>query len=287
MDVGIGLPATIPGTHGRDLLEWARRSERRGFTSLGVIDRLVYGNYEPLTTLAAAAAVTERIKLLTSILIVPFRGNAATLAKQAASVDHLSEGRLILGVAVGGREDDYKAAGAPFHERGRRFDEMLAEMRRIWAGEERGHAGGVGPDVSGNPPPIVVGGQVEAAFRRAAKYGDGWIMGTAPPDRFAPAVEKLEAAWRAEGRGGEPRKMALAYFSLDGDPEEQARRSIGRYYAFAPDYAEMMVAGAAKSEEEVRQRVRAFEEVGCDELIMCPASSDPAQVDKLATAVLS
>jgi alkanesulfonate monooxygenase SsuD/methylene tetrahydromethanopterin reductase-like flavin-dependent oxidoreductase (luciferase family) len=236
--------------------------------------------------LAAAAAVTERIGLTTSILIVPARASAAVLAKQAATVHVLSGGRLVLGVAVGGREDDFTAAGVPFEDRGRRFDQMLDEIERLWAGEERGDAGGVGPDVSADPPAIVVGGQVDAAFRRAARYGDGWIMGTAPPEYFPPAIEKLEAAWKAEGRDGQPRKMSLSYFSLDDDPDAEVRGSIGSYYAFAADYAEMVMAGAAKGEEAVKERVRAFEEVGCDELIMCPASADPAQVDKLAAVVL-
>src|SRR6266567_7665899 len=125
MDVGIGLPATIPGV-GRDaLLDWARRAEARGFSSLGTIDRIVYANYEPLIALAAAAAVTERIRLATTILIAPYRANAALVAKQAATLDHLSGGRLVLGVAVGGREDDYEVSGVDFHTRGRRLDEML------------------------------------------------------------------------------------------------------------------------------------------------------------------
>jgi alkanesulfonate monooxygenase SsuD/methylene tetrahydromethanopterin reductase-like flavin-dependent oxidoreductase (luciferase family) len=230
--------------------------------------------------------VTERIGLSTSILIAPARASAAVLAKQAATVHALSGGRLVLGVAAGGREDDFAAAGVPFRDRGRRFDDMLDEMKRLWAGERRGTAGGVGPDVSEGPPAIVVGGQADAAFRRAARYGDGWIMGTAPPEYFPPAIERLEAAWGAEGRDGTPRKMALSYFSLDDDPDAEVHRSIGAYYAFAPDYAEMLMAAAAKGEEEVRERVRAFEAVGCDELIMFAASSDPAQVDKLATAVL-
>ena len=119
MDVGIGLPSTIRGATREQLLEWARRAEARGFSSLGTIDRIVYGNYEPLVALAAAGAVTERIKLLTSVLLAPTRRSGALLAKQAASVDALSGGRLVLGVAVGGREDDFEVAGAEFGARGR------------------------------------------------------------------------------------------------------------------------------------------------------------------------
>jgi alkanesulfonate monooxygenase SsuD/methylene tetrahydromethanopterin reductase-like flavin-dependent oxidoreductase (luciferase family) len=286
MKIGVGLPTTIPGVRGQDVLEWARRAEAAGFSTLGTIDRVVYGNYESFTSLAAAAAVTERIGLTTAILILPSRASAAVVAKQAATVHALSGGRFALGAAVGARPDDFEAAGVPFGDRGKRFEQMLEEIKRLWAGEKRGFAGGVGPDVSANPPRIVIGGQVDAAFRRAARYGDGWMNGTSPPETFPPAVEKLEAAWRAEGRDGEPLKMSLSYFSLDDDPEAAARQSIGDYYSFAPDYAEQSVAGTPKGEDEVRERVRGFEEVGCDELIMFPASSDPAQVDKLAAAVL-
>jgi alkanesulfonate monooxygenase SsuD/methylene tetrahydromethanopterin reductase-like flavin-dependent oxidoreductase (luciferase family) len=284
--IGIGLPTTIPDATGEQVIEWAKRADAAGFSSLGTIDRIVYSNYEPLVSLGAAAAVTDRIGLVTSILIAPSRASAAVVAKEAATVHALSGGRLVLGMAPGGREDDFTAAGVTFEDRGRRFDQMLDEMKRLWAGEERGFAGGVGPDVSDNPPSIVVGGQVDAAFRRAAKHGEGWMMGTAPPEYFPPAIEKLEAAWAAEGREGEPRKMSLTYFSLADDPDAAVQRSIGSYYAFAGEYAEMLMAGAAKGDEEVKERVRAFEAVGCDELIMCPTSSDPGEVDTLAAAVL-
>jgi alkanesulfonate monooxygenase SsuD/methylene tetrahydromethanopterin reductase-like flavin-dependent oxidoreductase (luciferase family) len=284
--IGVGLPTTIPGATGSQVVDWARRADAAGFSCLGTIDRIVYPNYEPLVALGAAAAVTERIELTTAILILPSRASVAVVAKQAASIHALSGGRLVLGMAVGGREDDFQAAGEPFERRGARFEEMLDEMKRLWSGEKRGYAGGVGPDVSADPPTIIVGGQVGAAFRRAAKYGDGWIMGGGPPEYFVGAVEKIEAAWRAEGREGEPRKQSLTYFSLDEDPEAAAQRTIGDYYAFAPEYAEMAVAGVAKGEEEVKERVRGFEQAGCDELIMFPSSSDPRQVDRLAATVL-
>ncbi len=135
MEVGIGLPTTIPGVTGAQVLEWARRAEARGFSSLGTIDRIVYANYEPLIALAAAAAVTERIRLATTILIAPYRANAALVAKQAATLDNLSGGRLVLGVAVGGREDDYEVSGVDFHTRGKRFDAMLAEWDELWRGD--------------------------------------------------------------------------------------------------------------------------------------------------------
>ena len=232
MDVGIGLPAAIPGTEPEQMLEWARRAERRGFSSLGTIDRVVYGNYEPLIALAAAAAVTERIRLATTILIAPYRVNGALVAKQAASVDRLSGGRLVLGVAVGGREDDYTASGADFHARGRRFDEMLDQWRRIWAGEEFGTAGATGPRPPRGRPTLVVGGAVDAAFERAAKHGDGWIMGGGSPDQFSDGAAKLDAAWRVAGREGAPRTMALAYFALGEGAREAADRYLRDYYGF-------------------------------------------------------
>jgi alkanesulfonate monooxygenase SsuD/methylene tetrahydromethanopterin reductase-like flavin-dependent oxidoreductase (luciferase family) len=281
MDIGIGWPTTIPGATGPELIEWARRADAAGFSTLGTIDRIAYPNYEPLVAYGAAAAVTERIRLTTAIAILPYRVNAALVAKQAASIQKLSGGRFVFGVAVGGREDDYEVSGVPMEGRGKRFEEMLATMRRVWAGEA-----GVGPDVSDDPPALILGGQVDATFRRAAEYGDGWIMGGGPAEMFAAAAEKLEAAWRAAGREGEPLKQALAYFSLDDDPERQAASTLGDYYAFLGDYAERIVAGAAKDEDAIRERVRAFEEAGADELILFPASSNPEQVDRLAAVTL-
>src|SRR5262245_26539762 len=113
MRVGIGLPNTTPGADRELLINWARQADEGPFSSLSVLDRLVYDSYDPLTVLAAAAVVTERIRLATTIVISPLR-NTALLAKEAASVDALSGGRLTLGLAVGARPDDYSAAGVDY-----------------------------------------------------------------------------------------------------------------------------------------------------------------------------
>jgi alkanesulfonate monooxygenase SsuD/methylene tetrahydromethanopterin reductase-like flavin-dependent oxidoreductase (luciferase family) len=275
MDVGIGLPSTIRGATGAQVVEWAQRAEARGFSSLGTIDRIVYPNYEPLTALAAAAAVTERIKLATTILIAPLRVSGAMLAKQAASVDALSGGRLVFGVAVGGREDDFEAAGADFGTRGKAFDQMLAEWQEIWDGEA------IGPAAH---PTVILGGTSGAAFRRAAAH-DGWVMGGGSPDQFREGLETLNAAWEAAGRDGRPRTMALAYYALGDRAQEAAQAYLGDYYAFLGDYADMVVQSAAKDADTVRGYVQGFADAGCDELILFPCDPDPGQVDLLADAI--
>lgn len=285
MNIGIGLPNTVPGAEGGDVRDWALRAEAAGFTSLGTIDRIVYANHEPLTALAFAAAVTERIKLVTSILIAPLRPNAALLAKQAATVDVLSGGRLTLGMAVGGREDDFDASGVDFARRGAAFDRQLDEMHRLWGGEKVGFAGGVGPQPRDGRPEVVIGGRSQAAFRRAAQHS-GWIMGGGPPESFAESAGKLAAAWTAAGREGQPRQMALGYFGLGDGARDQVHRYITDYYGFLGGYAEQMAADVPADAQAVKDRIAAFEEVGCDELILFPTASDPAQVDLLAEAVL-
>ncbi len=121
MRVGIGLPTVLPGVADGVVLEWARRAEARGFSTLGVIDRIAYRNHEPLIALAAAAGATGTIGLMTDVLLGPTR-DPVLLAKQAASLARLSGGRFTLGAGVGAREDDYAVVGRDFHSRGRDWD---------------------------------------------------------------------------------------------------------------------------------------------------------------------
>ena len=285
MEIGIGLPATIPGVDGKSLVDWAERSEAHGFSSLGTIDRIVYPNYEPLIALGAAAAVTERIRLVTAILIAPLRPNAALLAKQAATLQQLSAGRLVLGLAPGGRADDFDVSNVDMSTRGREFDRQLEELTRVWAGDEKGFAGPVGPNLE-SPPEVLIGGSVDASFRRAAEYGDGWIMGGGSPDDFRAGLTKLTDAWETAGREGLPRKAALGYFSLGDEARRNADDYLNDYYGWLGDEIAGYIAGSALVDDDaVVERVAEFEDAGCDELILFPCSSEPEQVDLLARAV--
>ncbi len=280
MDVGIGLPNAVRGVDRRGIVDWAKRAEDAGFSSLGTIDRIAFPNYESLIALAAAAGATERIRLTTDVLLAPLRSNTALLAKQAATLDSLSEGRLVLGLGVGGRKDDYAASDVDFSTRGKAYEQQLADLNRFWSGDEVGP-----PTASGGRPELLIGGGVDAVFRRAARYADGWTMGGGTPDVFAGAVAKLDAAWEKEGREGEPRKVALFYYALGSDPEGQAKRALGDYYGFLREYADQIVAGAAKDAGTIKAYLGAFEQAGADEVICFPTSTDPEQVELLASAV--
>ena len=287
MDIGIGLPNTVPGTEGRRLIDWAKNAEDAGFSTLGTIGRLVYPNYEELVALSAAAAVTSRIRLTTSVLLAPLYSNAALFAKQAASLDRLSGGRLVLGIGLGGRDDDYAASALPTTDKGRRLDHQLAEMKRIWSGERYGYAGAIGPEpVRRGGPELIVGGTAQASFRRVAFLGDGWIMGGGTPEMFAEAAAAVDKAWQEAGRPGRPRKLSLAYFALGPQARDQADNYLLHYYDWLGEVARQIAAGAAVSSEMAQGYAAAFASAGCDELIFVPTTAAPDQIGLLADAVL-
>jgi alkanesulfonate monooxygenase SsuD/methylene tetrahydromethanopterin reductase-like flavin-dependent oxidoreductase (luciferase family) len=285
MKIGIGLPNPVPGTPGILLTQWARRAEDRGFSGLSTIDRIAYPSYDSLTSLAAAAGATERVELVTNILLAPVYP-PVLLAKCAASIDQISAGRLTLGLAPGGRADDFACTGRDFSTRGRDFDAALDLMHRAWRGEP---VGGSPKPVCPTPVregriPILIGGSSDHAVRRTAEWGVGWAVGGAPPEMAASFAERVRAAWAAAGRSGEPRLAALAYYSLGEDAENDSRGYLGDYYGFLGEYADQIVASAAKEEDAVKGYLSGFEAAGVDEVICFPTSTDPEQVDLLARA---
>jgi alkanesulfonate monooxygenase SsuD/methylene tetrahydromethanopterin reductase-like flavin-dependent oxidoreductase (luciferase family) len=281
MRVGVGLPTTVAGTAGPTIIEWARVADAGPFSSLGVLDRLTYDSYDPLTSLAAAAAVTTRVRLATTIVASPLH-NTAQLAKIAASLDALSGGRFVLGLAVGARQDDYEWAGVEYRTRGRRFAEQLSQLRTLWE-EARG-------PTSGRPggPEILVGGLSDAGFARMARYADGYVHGGGPPRAFARAADKARAAWSDAGRPGKPQLWAQGYFALGGkEAAERGAEYLRHYYAFTGPFAEKIAAGLLTTPQAVAGFLRGYEEAGCDEMVLFPTSSDLGELERLAEVVAS
>lgn len=289
MKIGIGLPNPIPGVEGRTFVEWAKRAEERGFSSLATIDRISFPSYESLISLAGAAAVTERIGLLTNVLLAPTR-NAILLAKEAASVDQLSGGRLTLGLAVGGRKDDYEATGQMFAARGMRFDDDLELMHNAWKGNPvlSGCDEPVTPlPTNGSNVPIVFGGTSDATIERVVKYGIGWTAGGSAADKVAPFAERVRAAWKDSGRSGDPKILALQYFSVGDHVLQQSKDYILRYYAFLGEKAKGFAEyGVLRGADAIKETVAKFEDAGVDELILDPTIGDLKQVDLLADIVI-
>jgi alkanesulfonate monooxygenase SsuD/methylene tetrahydromethanopterin reductase-like flavin-dependent oxidoreductase (luciferase family)/molybdopterin converting factor small subunit len=286
LQIGIGLPNSVADADGRALLEFARRADARGFSTLGTIGRVAYPSHDDLTALAGAAAATARIRLMTDILLVPTH-EPVMLAKQAATVDSLSGGRLALGVAVGGRRDDYEAVGLPMSNRGRRFDHAVEVMQAVWRGEpppglELPHPLVPAPRPGGIP--LLFGGTSDRTIERVARHGTGWTAGGGPAEQSAPFVRRVREAWASAGRDGEPRFVGLAYFAL-GDAIEHGRDNLRNYYAFIGDYAEAVAGAMLADPDAIHAEIEAHRDAGFDELILFAAAPDPAQADLLADAV--
>jgi alkanesulfonate monooxygenase SsuD/methylene tetrahydromethanopterin reductase-like flavin-dependent oxidoreductase (luciferase family) len=280
MDIGIGLPVLRPSPE-MPVTAWARRAEERGFSSLGTIDRLVYDCYEPFTELAVAAGATSRVRLTTVVLLAPLRANHALFAKSAATLDRLSGGRLVLGLAPSSREDDYTAGGVDFRSRGKLLDALVERAVRQW---ERPRDGtGPAPATPGGPP-LLFGGKSEATLRRMATHGAGWVSGASGVADFCAFLPKVTKAWQEAGRAGTARLIGTANFALGPDAGQRLRSSLLDYYAFAGAYAERSVAAGLTTPEQVTREIAAYAEAGCDELILLPNGGGLEQVDLLADA---
>jgi len=287
--LGIGLPNTMAYETDRALLlAWARTADEAGFHGLSVIDKPNYDSWDPLITLAAAAAVTERARLVTGILQLPNR-NEVLVAKQAAVIDRLSEGRLELGLALGGRADDYEVFRAPLEGRARRFARQVARIRSIWGSArkaDRDH-GALGPAPVQDPgPPILIGAMSEKGVARAIKIGDGFIFGTAGVEMMGAMAPQIRASAEAEGKPGF-QIAGLAYVAVGDDPAkalEEAAHHVLRYYGQLWTTPEQLIHHGPP--EVIADAVTAYAQTGIDALYLVPQIPSLEQVERLAEEVL-
>jgi alkanesulfonate monooxygenase SsuD/methylene tetrahydromethanopterin reductase-like flavin-dependent oxidoreductase (luciferase family) len=285
MKIGIGLPNHVAGVAGTVVVEWARRAEQRGFDAVTTIDRLIYPSLDSLTTLALAAGATSTVGLVTNVLLAPLY-QPMLLAKQLATLSDASGGRLVLGVGVGARPDDYRGADIEFDSRGAVLDDAVAVWRRVWSGEA------VDGETALCPAPVTIpllfGGKGKPTLRRVATVGDGWAGGAvrdyATQASFA---EQIRSGWLAAGRAGRPLMQTSVNVALgDEAVVAEGRRNLGVYYGNKPEYAALNVADMVATPEDAHGTVQRYRDMGFDRLLFHPSVASLDQVDRLADAVL-
>lgn len=288
MKVGLCLPYMERDYHREDILAWCRRIDQGPFSSLSCGERITGYTMEMRVLLAAAAAVTERVRIVPSLYVLPMH-SAVWAAKEIATLDELSGGRVTVTVGVGGREQDYRAVGASFAHRHQRMDEQVALMRDIWAGKPPFEGGDeVGPrPVQAGGPPILAGAMGPKAMARAARWAQG-IYGFAMGDEKTQTQQLMETAagaWRDAGRGEKPYFVGGFWCSLADDAEARLKRYVFDYLkVFGDDMAKMVAdTMTCHTPERVAEGMHNLDELGVDEIFLVPATADLREIDEIET----
>lgn len=291
MQISMTLPTMLP--HGRDeVLAWCRAVDEGPFAGLAVPERVTYPSHSWIVQLSAAAALTERVRLWTTIVILPAH-DAVDTAKQLASVDRLSDGRLTVGVGVGGREHDYLAIGGDMSRRWARMDEQVATMRAIWAGEPPfDGADPVGPPpVQDGGPPLVAGVLGPKALARAARWAVGVDDSTSvfgvDATSVGPAYDRIRAAWSDAGRDAPPHISASLWYALgDGAADRLSGYCFDYMRIFGDDLARHLATSVTCHEAAaLREAVQVLDGLGCDELFLVPTTTDVTELDRTREAL--
>jgi len=287
--IGLTLPSMIAGVDRATTLEWCRRIDAGPFSSLSMGERITYPNLELWAVLAAAAAVTERVRIISTVVLLPAH-DAVMVAKQAATLDVLSGGRFTLGVGVGGREDDYRAIGASFERRHARMDDQVDVMRRIWAGERiDGHAP-VGPEpVQAGGPPLLAGAMGPKAIARASHWARGLAGFSLGPDidECDAAFRRCETEWANAGRTEKPELITSCWIALGPKGRTQLDAYVAGYLGnFGGDVGSSFAALCrVDAAGPLRVAIRGLAAVGCDELILVPTTPDVAEIDRIEAVI--
>ena len=246
---------------------------------------------EPMTAMAAVAARTTRLKFGPSVFITPFRPPVMA-AREIAMIDYLSGGRMLPAFGIGvEQEREFHAAGVPFKERGRRTDEALAIMRRVWAEDEVSFAGEfwkldritVLPRPVQQPLPVWIGGSSEAAMRRTGRLGDGWIPSFITPEQFRVGVQKTQTFAAAAGREVPADHFGvLFYYHLDADPAVARSQAAPYIPRGRVDDATLARCTAFGPPGLVRERLEEYVAAGGSKFILRPMGPPERALDQLA-----
>lgn len=290
MNVGVCLPYMERELNRDILLGWIRAIEDGPFSSLTCGERITSYTIEMRTILGAAAAMTERVRIVPSLYVLPMH-SAVWAAKEIATLDVLSNGRVTLTVGVGGRPMDYEAVGASFARRHARMDEQIAVMRRIWKGEPP-IAGGdeVGPTpVQPGGPPILAGTMGPKATRRVAEWADGLYMwsGNGQKGEIQHMISQADTAWEDAGRGTPPRRFAGFWASLADNAAERMHTYVYDYLKIiSPELAKAMAKDIDRcTPDAINESLDAMEELGCEETFLVPTTCDLADIERMSELV--
>lgn len=293
MEIGVALPQMAPGYGPGTTLDWARRIDAGPFSSVSAGERVTFENPEMVATLGACAAVTERVRVLANLWVLP-QHRMAMVAQQIGTLDQLSGGRLEVAVGVGGREHDYRALDAEFAGRHQRLDEKVAELKALLAGQPPfPGADPVGPaTVQPDGPMILAGAMGPKAMKRAAVWSDGISAFSIAGDaaEIARINELAENCWREAGRLTAPRKVSGCFVAVGVPAADEVLRSFtARYLGFLGSELAGAIAGTARasSPERLAEVLDGAEAAGCDEFILVPATTDPGFLTEAAQVVAS
>ncbi len=287
MKIGMCLPYMERKFPREDILAWCRGIDEGGFSTVACGERVTGHTFDMRVLLSAAAAVTERVKLMPTLYVLPMH-SAARVAKEMATLDVLSGGRTALTVGVGGREVDYRAIGAPFERRHARMDEQVAELRRYWSGEPPfPGADELGPTpVQPGGPPIFAGSMGPKAVRRAARWADGLYSWSGNGERreIEGQLAAARAAWEDAGRAEPPRRLVGFWLSLADDGAARLSQYVFEYLkVFGEEPARAVAKTMTRSTPDaVRAALDDMEEAGAEECLLVPATADLAEVDRAA-----
>jgi alkanesulfonate monooxygenase SsuD/methylene tetrahydromethanopterin reductase-like flavin-dependent oxidoreductase (luciferase family) len=279
----------MSGTNRERLLEWFRRVDEGPFDTICTGERVLWPQVEEHAFLAAAAAVTTRVRVMSNIMIVPMHA-PVLLAKRIASIDVISGGRFVLGIGVGGRDDDYRAAGATMENRWQRVDDAVAVMRRVWRGQPpwEGAAAPMGPPpVQVGGPPLYSSASGPNALRRAAKWADGWLGAnmTVEVDAMKAEVRAHVDAWEHAGRAEPPYLVNSLWYSLGDNAQERLSEGAARYVGLPPGSPSPFGDLPVHSTDGVKMAVDHCHEAGFDELVFIPLTDDLGELDRLEAAL--
>jgi len=268
------------------LIDWCRAADAGPFESLSCGERINGPAVDMRVMLAAAAALTERVRIVPSLYVLPMH-SAVRAAKEIATLDVISEGRVTVTVGVGGRPKDYQAVGASFARRHQRMDEQVAEMKSIWAGEPPFvGADPIGPTpVQKGGPPILIGAMGPKAIRRGAEWADGIYAFSmnGVESEMAGMLGRARAAWEDAGRGTLPYQAGGFWYSLADDAEAKLRKYVQGYLEIAGREAASAVAKTMTrtTPEAVREGLENMRAAGCEECYMVAATHEISEVERL------